>query len=56
MVITDLNGEIIEVPDLQLALMQADDYRHIRSSDPGLAGLDEYLRRYWRTGISNCWL
>ena len=32
MKITDLNNQEIEITDLQLAIMQADDYRHYRHS------------------------
>jgi len=33
MIVIDLNGDSIEVTDLQLAIMQADDYRHYRQID-----------------------
>ena len=34
MIVTDLDGKEIAVTDLTLALIQADDYRHYRVSDP----------------------
>ena len=43
--ITDLDGMKIEVTDLPLALMQADDYRHYRVSDPSSYQL--HLYEYW---------
>ena len=43
--ITDLDGMKIEVKDLPLALMQADDYRHYRVSDPSSYQL--HLYEYW---------
>ena len=43
--ITDLDGMKIEVTDLPLALMQADDYRHYRVSDPTSYQL--HLYEYW---------
>jgi hypothetical protein len=47
MKITDLLGKEVEVNDLDLALMQADDYRHYRHSDPCFAVSDIYLAAYW---------
>jgi hypothetical protein len=43
--ITDLDGMKIEVTDLPLALMQADDYRNYRVSDPSSYQL--HLYEYW---------
>ncbi|WP_259065872.1 hypothetical protein HDF24_03230 [Mucilaginibacter sp. X4EP1] len=45
MKIIDLDGREITVTDLALALMQADDYRHYRVSDPSEYHL--YLYKYW---------
>ena len=45
--ITDLNGKIIEVTDLKLAILQADDYRHYRHTNPAFKSLDEDLKAYW---------
>jgi len=45
MKIIDLEGKEIEVTDLGLALLQADDYRHYRVTNPS----DFHLRlqNYW---------
>lgn len=45
MKITDLEGREIEVTDLQLALLQADDYRHYRVANPSEHHL--YVYKYW---------
>ncbi|MCQ6958410.1 hypothetical protein [Mucilaginibacter aquariorum] len=45
MKIKDLDGKEIAVADLALALMQADDYRHYRLSNPSPHQL--YLYKYW---------
>jgi len=45
MQITDLNGDKIEVTDLQLAIMQADDYRHYRVTNPSAHQCHLYV--YW---------
>jgi hypothetical protein len=45
--ITDLNGFDLEIDDLQLAIMQADDYRHYRHLDPAFQNADERLHKYW---------
>lgn len=47
MKITDLNGFDIEIDDLQLAIMQADDYRHIEPFSPDLVELAAKRRAYW---------
>lgn len=46
MKIVDINGEVIEVENLELALMQADDYRHYRVSQPTASDLKQYA--YWQ--------
>jgi hypothetical protein len=43
--ITDLNGCGLEIDNLQLSIMQADDYRHYRVSKP--TQHDLYLYEYW---------
>ena len=47
MKIIDLDGKVITVTDPQLAIMQADDYRHYRHIDPSFKQLDEGLQAYW---------
>jgi hypothetical protein len=44
MKIIDINGHEIEIIDLRLMLLQADDYRHYRLSDPALS---EKMQAYW---------
>ena len=45
--ITDLNGFELEIDNLQLAIMQADDYRHYRHLDPQYRQADEQRQAYW---------
>ncbi|HVX00155.1 MAG TPA: hypothetical protein VHA52_06960 [Candidatus Babeliaceae bacterium] len=47
MTIKDINGNTITIEDLDLAIMQADDYRHYRHTSIQYAGVDERQRRYW---------
>jgi hypothetical protein len=47
MKITDLDGKEIKVTDLDLALLQADDYRHYELSDPAAAEMNKRLKAYW---------
>ena len=47
MKIIDLHGKKITITDLELAIMQADDYRYYRHSDPSFKQLDEGLQTYW---------
>lgn len=47
MKIIDLEGKEMIVTDLELAIMQADDYRHYRHTDPSFKLLDEGLQTYW---------
>ena len=47
MKIIDLDGKVITVENLELALMQADDYRYYRHSDPAFAAFDEKQQAYW---------
>jgi hypothetical protein len=46
MTIIDLDGQDIQVNDLDLAIMQADDYRHYRVTDPSDYQL--HLYAYWQ--------
>ncbi|PTQ91830.1 hypothetical protein C8P68_1173 [Mucilaginibacter yixingensis] len=45
MYIIDLDGKKIEVTDLDLAIMQADDFRHYRVTKP--SEYQRYLYKYW---------
>jgi len=45
--ILDLNGKIIEIENLDLAIMQADDYRHWQHTDPSFAEFDKKQQAYW---------
>ncbi len=45
MKIIDIDGNEIEVVDLAMALLQADDYRHYRVSEPTEMHLK--LQTYW---------
>jgi len=45
MKIIDLNGKVIEVENLDLALLQADDYQHYRVTTPTANDLKRYA--YW---------
>ena len=47
MKIIDLNGKEIEVTDLKLAILQADDYRHYRHIDKAFAEFDRQQSKYW---------
>lgn len=47
MYITDLNGQQLEIDNLQLAIMQADDYRHYRRLDPQYKAADDKRQAYW---------
>jgi hypothetical protein len=47
MEIIDLNGTEITVTDLDLAIMQADDYRHYGLSDPAQKAFMEKQQAYW---------
>ncbi|MDB5129992.1 hypothetical protein [Mucilaginibacter sp.] len=46
MKITDLNGCDLEIDNLQLAIMQADDYRHYAHLNPEHRSADERLQNY----------
>jgi hypothetical protein len=45
--ITDLNGFELEIDNLQLAIMQADDYRHYQHLDPKHKEADAQRKAYW---------
>jgi len=47
MKITDIDGREVEVTNLDLLIMQADDYRHYRHSDPAFTEADKRLQAYW---------
>ncbi|MFD2871951.1 hypothetical protein ACFS5N_05695 [Mucilaginibacter ximonensis] len=47
MKITDINGFDLEIDDLQLAIMQADDYRHMKHLNLEYQALDAKLQAYW---------
>ena len=47
MKITDINGFDLEIDNLQLAIMQADDYRHYQHFNPQNEQADEYRKAYW---------
>jgi len=46
--ITDLNGFELEIGNLQLAIMQADDNRHYKHLDPQYQQADEQRQAYWQ--------
>jgi hypothetical protein len=43
--IIDFDGKTIEISNLELAIMQADDYRHYRFADPAIT--KHPLYDYW---------
>ncbi len=47
MMITDLYGNKIEVADLRLAMMQADDFRHYSTIDPEHFEFFRKQQVYW---------
>jgi len=55
MKIIDLDGKEIEVTDLDLAVMQADDYRHYRHTDPASAERGKQLQAYWEDLYQKLW-
>ncbi|CAM3931133.1 hypothetical protein MUGA111182_17860 [Mucilaginibacter galii] len=48
LIVHDLNGEAVEVTDLNLALMQADDYRHYHLSGKRNIALQQKQQAYWQ--------
>ena len=47
MTISDIHGFTVEIADLQLAIMQADDNRHVEYLNPELADAAIVHRAYW---------
>ena len=47
MFITDIEDNLIEITDLQLAIMQADDYRHFEHFNPDFVEFAAKRRAYW---------
>ena len=47
MKITDLNGFDLEIENLQLAILKADEYRHYAHFNPEHRLADEKLQAYW---------
>jgi hypothetical protein len=45
--ITDINGIDLEIENLQLAIMQADDYRHYEHLNPKNRQADDERKAYW---------
>jgi hypothetical protein len=48
MKIIDLYGKEIQVTDLSLALLQADDFRHYSTNDPTQFEFFQQQRAYWQ--------
>ena len=47
MKIIDLDGKVIEIENLDLAIMQADDYRRYQHTDAAFIELDKKQQTYW---------
>ncbi len=47
MKVIDLNGKEITIENLDLAILQADDYRHYQHTDPAFKLMDERQQAYW---------
>jgi hypothetical protein len=47
MKITDLNGKDIEITDLTLAIMQADDFRHYEIGGVDAIAYNRKQKEYW---------
>ncbi|WDF77136.1 hypothetical protein PQ469_24940 [Mucilaginibacter sp. KACC 22773] len=45
--IVDKNGQVMTIENLDLAILQADDYRQYRHHHPSFKTLDEGLQAYW---------
>jgi hypothetical protein len=45
--IIDLNGKNMDVTDLHLAILQADDYRHYTITDPAGQEFGSKQKAYW---------
>lgn len=48
MKIIDLDGKVIEIENLDLAIRQADDYRHYQHTDAAFMELDKKQQTYWQ--------
>lgn len=48
MEIKDLAGKTLRVADLNLAILEADDYRNYRRTNPADAKQDAALQAYWQ--------
>jgi len=48
MKIIDIEGNEIEVTDLDKAIRQADEYRHFRHDDRKSNTMDDYLTNHWQ--------
>lgn len=47
MQITDLDGTVKTVIDIDAGIEQADSFRKLRHADPGYRELDKRLQAYW---------
>lgn len=47
MTIADMHGNIIEIADLRLAIMQADDFRHYSTTQPEMLLFCLKQQAYW---------
>ena len=48
MKIIDLDGKVIEIENLDLAILQADDYRNYQHTDAAFSELDKKQQTYWQ--------
>jgi len=46
--ITDINGKVIEISDLDLAIIQADDVRHYSTTQPEQLAFVLRQQAYWQ--------
>jgi hypothetical protein len=46
--ITDINGKVIEISDLDLAIIQADDFRHYSTTQPEQLAFVLRQQAYWQ--------
>jgi hypothetical protein len=45
--VTDINGKVIEISDLDLAIIQADDFRHYSTTQPEQIDFVLKQQAYW---------
>jgi hypothetical protein len=45
--VTDINGKVIEISDLDLAIIQADDFRHYSTTQPEQIKFVLKQQAYW---------